>query len=59
MVSCPKCRSYRISGPSYQVENNVGERLVYRCNNCGYSQSMRCADAENSEHHTTPSEDKA
>src|SRR5712664_4123656 len=47
MLSCPKCRSYHISGPSYEPARTYGgERLVSRCSNCGYSQSTPCADAE-------------
>ena len=38
MRTCPKCGNYRISGPMYEKDEG-GERLTYRCTQCGYVES--------------------
>ena len=36
MTKCPKCSSYRISGPNYDPRT---DRQGYRCRRCGYRTS--------------------
>lgn len=49
MINCPKCRSYRITGPSYH-KGGYGsygqESLVYRCSECGFQSHEPTADAD-------------
>ena len=49
MMDCPKCKSTRISGPSY-VKREYGEALNYVCNRCGYSKDEPTADADTRSH---------
>jgi hypothetical protein len=48
MISCPKCQSYKISGPRYRSVGfgRYSESLVYTCGTCGYEESRPCADAK-------------
>lgn len=37
--TCPKCGSWRMSGPCYQARDTYQkERLSYTCLECGYTQ---------------------
>ena len=51
MISCPKCGSFRISGPTYRgrTHDYLREALVYRCETCGYSERRPTRDAEDEE----------
>ena len=44
MLHCPKCGSYRISGPFYERNRDGYDALRYRCDNCGYSQTTPTLD---------------
>lgn len=44
MTTCPKCGSWRISGPTYDPGCGFGERLRYRCSQCGYSETTPTLD---------------
>jgi RNase P subunit RPR2 len=45
MLACPKCKSFRISGPTY-VRLAYGEALEYVCMCCGYRKKEPTADAD-------------
>lgn len=50
MSKCPKCGSYKIIGPKYEAggcgdTKYGGERLRYRCYDCGYSVTTETKDA--------------
>ena len=45
MTNCPKCGNCRILGPSY-TKDALGERLTYRCLQCGYATTTPTNDAQ-------------
>jgi RNase P subunit RPR2 len=49
MLACPKCKSFRISGPTY-VRLAYGEALEYVCMCCGYRKKEPTADADKTPH---------
>lgn len=46
MITCPKCQSIRIAGPRYVKLTFGYEALRYTCNQCGYEQDEKTADAK-------------
>lgn len=46
MHSCPKCHSCRIVGPFLVKDPMRGERLRFRCGQCGYTEYQPTADAD-------------
>jgi len=47
MTNCPKCGSWRMSGPRYRRSYGYfGECLEYRCLNCGYASTRPTNDAD-------------
>lgn len=46
MTSCPKCRSYRIHGPSYHKDGYGRESLIYTCAACGFKKHEATADSD-------------
>jgi transposase-like protein len=44
MISCPKCNSSRIRGPTYRKRSFGREALEYVCDRCGYSCDEATAD---------------
>lgn len=51
-MKCPKCRSLRVSGPTYvrrvapthAHQVSIGEGLMYRCGSCGHMFAKPTAD---------------
>lgn len=50
MIKCPKCWSWRIVGPVYK-QDQFGERLCYKCAQCGYSETSPTHDNNVTEPH--------
>lgn len=49
MVTCPKCGSTHISGPTYERNAYGFEHLRYRCDRCGYSETTGTLDQDRDE----------
>jgi len=49
MNSCPKCGSWRISGPTYDTTAWGDEVLRYHCARCGYSETRPTLDRKRDE----------